>query len=300
MVKMEISSDLRQSQEYAQYIKSNGWQVIRVDNTNIFLRNFLGLKIAKIQRTQTNLPWAKIFPILKKEKVFSLRYEPETISQKVKSTPIFLKNINFPPLTIRGGTKGGDTKGVPGFQFSNWPLLGTKTLRVNLRPAKKNILKSFKKDCRYVLRRFKIQDSRFKKNDFNTFYHIWSHEAKRKKLWIPSNREYSNLIQIFKNKSFCLTYQDLAGLVILIHQKTAYYYYSACRPEGKQLQLPYLLVWAAMQKAKKLGCTVWDFEGIYDDRWPNHGWEGFTHFKKSFGGEEIAFPGSFQKYLWPF
>jgi peptidoglycan pentaglycine glycine transferase (the first glycine) len=66
------------------------------------------------------------------------------------------------------------------------------------------------------------------------------------------------------------------------------------------LNLPYFIVWEAMKEAKKRGCKIWDFEGIYDARWPNKSWLGFSHFKKSFGGEEIEFPGSFEKWRWPF
>lgn len=266
----EIKEDLRQSSEYAKYIQSIGWQVIKVDNINIFLRNFLGLKIAKIQRTNTSLNWEKIFNRLKQEKVFSLRWEPTS------------------PL-----------RPSPNFHISSWPLIGTKTLRVNLKPSLKNIFASFKKDCRYALRKCSKLKVQCSINKFDVFYDIWRKEAKRKKLWIPSYKEYQNLLSSFGKQAFCLTYGNLAGAVILTHQNTAYYYYSACLPAGKPLQLPYLIVWECIKQAKKMGCTVWDFEGIYDDRWPNPGWLGFSHFKKSFGGQEIAFPGSFQKWLWP-
>jgi lipid II:glycine glycyltransferase (peptidoglycan interpeptide bridge formation enzyme) len=52
-----------------------------------------------------------------------------------------------------------------------------------------------------------------------------------------------------------------------------------------------------MQEAKKRKCKLWDFEGIYDERFPNKDWLGFSHFKKSFGGSEILFPGSVTKWF---
>lgn len=47
--------------------------------------------------------------------------------------------------------------------------------------------------------------------------------------------------------------------------------------------------------AKKRGCKIFDFEGIYDERFPNKSWLGFTHFKKSFGGYEVSYPGTYTK-----
>jgi lipid II:glycine glycyltransferase (peptidoglycan interpeptide bridge formation enzyme) len=154
----------------------------------------------------------------------------------------------------------------PGYHVSNWPLLGTKTLRVNLRPDKEEIFNSFKKDCRYILRKFKIQDSRFNVNDFGKFYEIWKKSAKRKHLWIPPERDYRSLVQAFGKNIFCLTVKDMAGAVVLIHKNTAFYYYAGSTSEGTKMNLPYLVVWEAIKKAKKVGCKIWDFEGINDPR----------------------------------
>jgi lipid II:glycine glycyltransferase (peptidoglycan interpeptide bridge formation enzyme) len=129
-------------------------------------------------------------------------------------------------------------------------------------------------------------------NDFESFYRIWHQSAKRKSLWIPGKKEYSNLIDCFGKNCFCITIDNQAGALILIHEKTAYYYYAGATEEGTKINLPYLVVWESMQEAKKRGCRFWDFEGIYDARFPNKGWLGFSHFKKSFGGIEITFPGN--------
>jgi lipid II:glycine glycyltransferase (peptidoglycan interpeptide bridge formation enzyme) len=187
-----------------------------------------------------------------------------------------------------------------GFKINKEPLLGTKTLRVDLRPTEEEILAAFDKDCRYCIRKSQTTDPNFKLNQFNKFYDIWRISAKRKKLWIPKEKDYYSLIESFRENVFCITTKDQAGALILIHNKTAFYYYAGGSGEGTRINLPYLVVWAAMKEAKKMGVEMWDFEGIYDPRWPNKGWLGFTHFKKSFGGKEINFPGSFIKWRWPF
>jgi lipid II:glycine glycyltransferase (peptidoglycan interpeptide bridge formation enzyme) len=228
------------------------------------------LGIAKVQRTRGEVAWEEVFLELKKYRVFSCRYEP-TAGEK-----------------------------PAGFSISNWPLLGTKTLRVDLRPSEDKIFSSFTKDCRYALRKLIMNNEKCKINEFENFYEIWKKSAKRKSLWIPPPKEYQALIESFGNNVFCLTADNEAGALMLINKKTVFYYYAGGTKRANIDNLPNLLVWEAMKEAKKRGSLVWDFEGIYDARWPNPGWKGFTHFKKSFGGVEIEYPGSFQKWLWPF
>ena len=43
-----------------------------------------------------------------------------------------------------------------------------------------------------------------------------------------------------------------------------------------------------------------DLEGVYDERFPNKKWLGFTHFKKCFGGKEKEYPGTYTRTRFPF
>lgn len=270
----KITEDLRQSEEYANYLRKIGWETINIGDMQIFIRHLGPVSIAKIQRVNLPLPWKELENILKKEKVTMCIIEPES-----------------------GRAEELERHG---FRINKEPLLGTKTLRVDLRPRTEEIFNSFKKDCRYILR--KVLNTRYSvlKNNFHNFYKIWKESAKRKNLWIPKEKDYHSLIECFGRNVFCITIGGEAGALILICKKTAFYYYAGATGPGTQGNLPYLSVWQAMGEAKKRGCLIWDFEGIYDPRWPNKGWAGFTHFKKSFGGKEFSFPGSFKKWCWPF
>ena len=179
-------------------------------------------------------------------------------------------------------------------QITNSP---TKTLRVDLTPSTRIVFSQFKKDCRYTLRKYSGLSAQCSKNNFEKYYGIWKESAKRKSLWIPGQKEYFNLIKCFGKNCFCITINNLAGAVVLIHDHIAYYYYAGATKEGVKQDLPYLVVWECMKEAKKMGCKIWDWEGIYDERWPNKDWKGFSHFKKSFGGYEVEFPGSFIKWF---
>jgi len=260
-------ADIRQSAAYAKFIRSIGWRVVQCQGLGakcyVFIRP-LGLlgAIAKIQRVDKNPDWKELNKILKKNRVWMTKLEPGT--------------WHLAPST---------------FHQDGWPLLASKTLRIDLKKIKP------KKDCRYCIRKARSTKHEIRKNSFGEFYKLWKKAAGIKRLWIPPEKDYLSLINVFGGNAFCITIDSLAGAVVLIHQKTAYYYYAAALPEAKKLYLPYLVVWELLKEAKKRGCKIWDWEGIYDERWPNKGWKGFTHFKKSFGGYEIEFPGSFTRWF---
>lgn len=256
--------DLRQSREYGEYIRKIDWIVEKVGGVNIFIRR-LGWfgAIAKIQRVDVE-DWTEINHVLKRYRVWMLKYEP---------------------------------LGMPKFRQDSWPMLATKTLRIDLRPSQQKILESFQKDARYCIRKCKMYNLECKINNFGGFYEMWRKANKIKNLWTPSLKHYMALVESFGDKCFCVTVNNIAGALILMHDNAAYYYYAGSMPEGKKLNLPYLVVWQCMQEAKKRGCKIWDFEGIYDHRFPNKSILGYTHFKKSFGGTELEYPGSFTKWF---
>ena len=262
-------TDLRQSAPYAKYIQSMGWKVVTVDNTQVFIRS-LGIlgAIAKIQRVGLPINFSKMKTALKKQRVWMTKLEP----------------INFHPVP-------------QGFRQDKWPLLASKTLRIDLTPSLATIKNRFKKDARYSIRKSQSANSKSQLNNFDGFYQLWRKANGIKKLWTPSKKQYGSLVDCFANNCFCITIDNLAGALVLIHDRVAYYYYAAALPEAKRKLLPYLVIWECIKEAKKKGCTTWDWEGIFDTRWPNKGWQGFTHFKKSFGGYEVSFPGSFIKWF---
>ena len=86
-----------------------------------------------------------------------------------------------------------------------------------------------------------------------------------------------------------------SGAIFLIGDKTAYYWQAFTNKEGRRALTQYKIVWEGILWAKAHGAKIFDFEGIYDERFPNKRWKGFSHFKKSFGGYEINYPGAFVK-----
>lgn len=73
---------------------------------------------------------------------------------------------------------------------------------------------------------------------------------------------------------------------------TRVYAHTAVSFEHRKLKAGNPLLSTIMMDAKEKGLKYMDLFGIAPNDDPNHEWAGFTQFKKSFGGESVAFPGT--------
>lgn len=271
-------ADLRQSSQYGRYLQVLGWQAKRIDKCQIFIKKipFLPFSIIKIQRPEPPIPFLKIEKLAKKHRAFLIKLEP----------------LTDPPA--------GE---LPGFRRDSWPLLPTKTIQVDLIKTEKQLLQGVNKRTRYCLRRaekLKVQSVSWQK-----FYPLL---RKLGKGYLPKEKEFQALITAFGKNAWLLAVNPPAGgptggpagAVILIHDQTAYYFYAFTSPAARKVFSQHLLVWEAIKRAKKAGCRVFDLEGIEDNRYRfTRKWHGFSHFKKSFGGVEVEFLGSFTRWRRP-
>jgi lipid II:glycine glycyltransferase (peptidoglycan interpeptide bridge formation enzyme) len=270
---------LRQSREFARFMNLSGWMVEKVDNCYVYLRKvpFLPPLIMKIQYPKPPIPFKQIEKLARK-------YYP-------------LK-VQIHPLKFERGLK------KYGYYPSREAGHVTKTIQLDLTPARKKIRKQMKKDTRYGIRKAKKQDIKILKykniDGIRKFRKVWK-KAVSWRRYVPSLKTLFNLKKAFGQKALFLVAinnaRPVAGTVVLIAEKTAYYYYAFTLEEGRKKHAQYLLVWQAIKKAKKRDCQVFDFEGIYDQRFPNKSWLGFSHFKKGFGGKEIKYPGCWVKWF---
>lgn len=301
-------SDLRQTKEYARYLESIGWIVEKINSDFIFIRKIplAPFSVIKFQRP-SKINFKKIDRLAKKYHAPTIYLEPQ------------LPTINYQLLTDNS------------YHPCKSPFLPTKTIQLDLTKSEKQIYSKIKKDARYGIRKAKnecITILRYNEkdasdgvgltpsgveeeamtpprrgySDFQIFHRSW----KKSVSWqrhVPSLKTLTALKKSFGQKAiFLISTQNvankvIAGAVILLTGKAAHYYYAFTSKEGRNKSAQYLLVWEAIMLAKKLGCQIFDFEGIYDQRFPIKSWRGFTHFKKSFGGKEVEYPGCFIKYF---
>lgn len=274
-------TDLRQSPDYVRYLKISGWLVAGQPGTFAFIRKIplTPISIIKIQRPK-KIGFTTIYRLAKKYRAFWVYIEPTT-------------NIQATALCKHG------------FRLSHSPFLPAKTIQLDLSQSLKKIKDQMKKDVRYSLRKAKKEEIKILKyKDIKNFHRAWPRKIRG---WKPSLKNLQNIKKTFGKNAFFLAAvsasgQIIAGTVILIAcppkpgaPRQAYYYYAFTSKLGRQKLAQYWLVWQAIKEAKKRGCAIFDFEGIYDPRFSNKSWLGFSHFKHSFGGAEITYPGCFVK-----
>lgn len=260
--------DIRQTQKYASYLKKLGWKVERAAGINYFIKSLplLG-SLIKIQRPE-EIRIKKINEFAKKYKARRIIVEPKSRLQKD-----YLKKV--------------------GFKLSKSPFLPTKTLQLDLTQNKETILSSLRKDARASIRKtaqFKIT----KDEKISIFRTKWKKSVGIKR-YVPSIDRLRALRKSFKKDCLFLSIGN-SGAIFLIGDKVAYYWQAFTDKEGRKKMYQYRIVWEGILWAKRKGAKIFDFEGVYDARFPNKSWAGFTHFKKSFGGEEKKYEGAYTKW----
>lgn len=289
--------EIQQSPPYASYIKSLGWQVEKIDGSNLFLKHFplLG-SFAKLQRC-TKLPEpSKLFPMLSKYHAKRLNVEPD--SEIPQDT--FSAWVNTVSSHV---------------QIISTHYISTKTIRVDLDGSHEEIFSRFSEAKRRAVRRAQknhitIQPSshiedliRIKNRSAGFLGFITTYGID--KLWPIFAPDHAAILLASRSEGFSKaspwrlqgealgnSKTTIGGVLLLFWDDIAYYWIAGATREGKKLFAPTLLVWEALKLAKKRGARQFDFIGVWDERIPkeNKAWLGFTKFKEGFGGKEIYYP----------
>src|SRR3989339_1104242 len=291
------SKNYTQSENYSQYMKTIGWEVITFQSKYfIYIKklNFLNLSIVKIPRAETNINYAEIDKISKKHHALLIKIEPDE-----KNSEQFNKNKQK-LLKL-------------GFCRDNFPILQTKTIIVDLKLSNDQLLASLRSETRHHLRKSWKQNFHTKiiinnqslesEKAINDFYALFENCAKERKFYTPFKTQMQTLWNCFREKAtIILVYEKdnqkpLSGALILTHGNTAYYKYGASIPYGRNKYSSYFLFWEMFKWAKKSGFKNFDLEGIYDERYHRtQKYVGFTQFKKGWSKNEVTYLGSFTKY----
>ena len=276
--------DVRQSPQFANFMRDLGWQVEKINSSFIYLRKFpiIG-HFAKIPRIQPPFFFAQIAKLIKVKHIFQLKISPLVLNSD--------KNYkNFKELFL-----------AKNFKIDQSPFNPTTNIHIDLTQTEENIFNNFTEAKRRGVRRAIKNGVLVKESDnIDAFIKIRQKQyspfgflvvPEMKKLWrnfLPQNATL--LIAYFENN-------PIAGILLLFFDQRAYYWYASALKVGKKLFAPTLLVWEALKLSKKRGCKTFDFEGIYDNRFPKaaKGWIGFTKFKEGFGGKKVTYIENFYR-----
>ena len=275
-----MAKDIRQSTKFAAFMVSLGWRALKINSSLCYLRKMPFMNnFAKIPRSKEIYPIEDYKYFIRENKIFKLKLSPLITSDNKK----FRKQKN----NLLGN----------GFTIDMNPFNPTTTIEIDLKKPLETIFNNFSQAKRRAVRRaiknkIEIRIS----NDIESFVKI------RQNQYFPFgflvNKETRNIWQNFapQNAVLLLAYQKnnsrpLAGILLLHFEQISYYWFASSLQLGKKLFAPTLLVYEALKVSQKAGCQKFDFEGIYDPRFPKaaESWKGFTRFKEGFGGKNVEY-----------
>jgi len=231
-------TDLRQTPAYASYMASCGWIVGKVPpfsfprqphshrrpSTFVYIKKLplLPFSVMKIQRS--SLPdFRAVDRLCRAHRAVFIAIEPRIIRGLSVSevAAIFQQH---------------------GYRQASIPMLPTRTLQIDLRQSPKDLFRTFKKDARTSIRktlhscRFRVLDPQDEAQRAQ-FYSFWKTYGRG---FVFSVSNFQKLLAAFGSDSFFVcTYtgkgQLLAASLILVHNKSASYYFACVSPLGRLL-----------------------------------------------------------------
>src|SRR3989344_5765044 len=168
--------DIRQSQNYANYLKSIGWKVYKSNGTNYFLKKIIFFNTVKVQRPH-KLSEKLIKEIISRHRPLHLIVEPTDFRQEK-----LLKKLNF--------------------RLSKSPYLPSKSLILDISEDKIRLFDQLKKDARYSISKSALIKY-FKDTNINQFYKAWKGSVGVRRI-ILSLKELRSLKKSFPTSSLLL------------------------------------------------------------------------------------------------
>jgi len=137
-----------------------------------------------------------------------------------------------------------------------------------------------------------------KEADLKYFFRLNKKTASRNQITTHPDDYYQKLFQVLVDKDAGelalaeIDGQIVAANILIYFGQSATYLHGASDYAFRQYMAPQLLQWESIKRAHSLGKKIYDFWGIAPQDGSKPNWEGFSRFKKSFGGRAIYSPGA--------
>ena len=187
--------------------------------------------------------------------------------------------------------------------ISSAPTQPQHTRIVPLRPPDE-LLKTFKHGRRYNIRAgmkrgVAVQEGK----DAAELERQSAAVERRESIHLPDRHYYQLLLDLLP---WCRTYtavapdggEPLATVLVARHDGRAYSLFAGRTGRQRELMGNDLAWWSAISASAEAGCRDFDLWGVPPPHaHPNHPWTGIGTFKAEFGGEEVAYCGSWELVL---
>ena len=255
--------------------------------------NYLYLPYGPVARTQTAFKEAltSLNDLAKSEKVIFIRIEPQEpdFIRFLPKNTVKSKDLNPKDTWVLDLTPDKNTL------LTNFSQ-GTRT-RYNTF-AKKGLTVTKTTDPSAIHHLVELQNRLYKAKNLNAF----SENYLKTELAQPFSTLYLVKYQkpegLESSPSLPKDGQVISASLFFDHNDTRYYMQSATDQDYKKLPATVALLTTAIFDAKEQGIKTFDFWGIAPEGSDeSHPWYGFTQFKKSFGGHEVHYAGTYDIVL---
>jgi len=271
--------DIRQTKGWGGHLKHRGWKTVQLKASDgrhnmqafILRLGWWPFSMMKVQRSNYDPDFKELAKIKRKYWVANSIIEPI----KIQDPEAFRK---------------------AGYYLTGFPYLAMSTYINDLRKSEDTMWSELSENARRQIN--KNRETMAVEIEPKKFHEMWK---KSSKIWTMTVEEIENLKKTYGKKVRLLVSkvgdEYHSGLMMVYSKDTANYYQTWTSESGRRSGAHYKLVWEEMLWAKNEGYKYFDFEGVFDPRWPQKRWKGFTEFKRRFGGELVRFPGGFFRWL---
>jgi peptidoglycan pentaglycine glycine transferase (the first glycine) len=190
-----------------------------------------------------------------------------------------------------------------GFQGSPEHIQPAVVAHVDLTGTEDEILARMKQkgryNIRYAAKKGVTVRSGSSEQDLATFYALMQQTAKRQGITHRSHEYFALFRKHFMEeadlaKFFIAEYEGkpVAVTLMTFFGHEAIYLYGGSSTEDRNVFGSYAVQWAAMQEAKRRGCTNYHMTGIAHSDDPGNAWAGLRQFKLKFGAEVVDLLGA--------
>lgn len=186
-----------------------------------------------------------------------------------------------------------------GAKLAPMHLTADLTLQLDITKTDEELLMQMRKNTRYEVKKSeKIGIRTEVTEDIARIDEFYSHqlEVAKRHGFVPFSyaflKEQFSAFLVDQKVTLINSYlgdQLLASAFIIFYNNEAVYHYGISTEANAKQPGAYATQWAAIQEAKRRGCTKYNFWGIAPEDKTDHRFAGVSLFKRGFGGDEVEY-----------
>lgn len=320
------SPSFLQSWQWGEFQKKIGYDILRLgifDNKSLLCLSL----VIKIRSRRGDFLFIPHGPIFIKNEINNIKSIKNLISQLLNFLISMAKKekysfIRIAPI-LEDSTANQEIFKNLGFKTAPIYMHAERVWVLSVNKNEDELLKHMRKTTRYLIRKAQrdgvVIEKRTDEKAVDDFYKIYQETASREN-FVPFSKDYikkefeafnktNNALFLFakindikaqipvlskspgplwvRRAKNTVSSLYLASSLIIFTESTAFYHQGASI--HTKIPAAYLLQWQAIKEAKKRGCLLYNFWGIYQENRTPKSWQGLTLFKTGFGGKKISY-----------